>query len=84
MQEHHTDLSTYPKRIEHASIVEKVEIKMEKTRAASHPEKFETRAPNGHHKYIYINPFKLIKAPLLVWLFKLVRAPFFIFLFKLL
>jgi len=25
---------------------------MEKTRGASHPEKFEGRAPDGHHRFI--------------------------------
>ena len=33
---------------------EQVEIEMEKTKGASHPKKFEARAPNGHHRYIYI------------------------------
>ena len=52
--------------------LEKVEKEMKKTRGASHPEKFEARALDGHHKnYILL---------LFVGLAR--RAPLFVFLFS--
>ena len=44
-------------------------MEMEKIRGVSHSEKFEARAPNGHHKYIYIYiSFLARKSTLFVWL----------------
>ena len=51
--------------------LEKVEKEMKKTRGASHPEKFEARAPNGHHRDCIVSlSVRLARRP-----------PLFVFLF---
>ena len=61
---------------------EKVKIEIEKTSIIQRHkplEKFEVRAPNGHHRYIY--PFKLIIAPCLFGWWLRLLAFFILFYF---
>ena len=37
-------------QLEARASLEKIEKKVKKTRGTSHPDKFEARAPDGHHR----------------------------------
>ena len=50
-----SDRERHEGQLEAKASLEKVEKEVKKTRGTAHPEKFEARAPNGHHRdYIFL------------------------------